>query len=190
MQNNFEISVSAVPSVQTNNDSGTQPASLPFASSDSGIGGKGICPHGRRKDQCKDCGGSGLCPHDRRKYRCKDCGGKGICPHGRRKSQCKDCGGSGICPHGRDKFRCKDCGGSGICSHGRRKDLCKECRALFERLKTIPVETAREIIGFLPMPEQPAEERYQEGLLTLTESFVLEKLSFPLVSTHEDFSAY
>ena len=81
----------------------------------------GICEHGRRKWQCKDCGGSGICEHGRLKSCCKDCGGSGICEHGRRKSCCKDCGGSGICEHGRRKSQCKDCGGSGPPPTHRRR---------------------------------------------------------------------
>ena len=39
-----------------------------------------LCPHGRRRTQCKDCGGGGLCEHGRQLNRnCKDCdGGKAL----------------------------------------------------------------------------------------------------------------
>ena len=33
------------------------------------------CPHGRRKDRCRDCGGGSFCIHDRRKYHCVACTG-------------------------------------------------------------------------------------------------------------------
>ena len=59
-------------------------------------GGSGLCEHGRRRDQCKECGGSGLwlCEHGRPRDRCKECGGSGFCEHGRQRSKCKECGGS------------------------------------------------------------------------------------------------
>ena len=62
------------------------------ASISGGVGRKRAqCPHGRRKDTCKDCGGSGICEHGKRRYRCKDCGGSQVCPHQRRKDECGDC---------------------------------------------------------------------------------------------------
>uniref|UniRef100_A0A0G4FQ78 Uncharacterized protein n=1 Tax=Chromera velia CCMP2878 TaxID=1169474 RepID=A0A0G4FQ78_9ALVE len=81
--------------------------------------GKGGCPHGRKKYDCKECGGKGICEHGRKKYYCKECGGKGICEHGHRKQQCKECGGKGICEHGHRKSRCKECGGGSgrLCMH-------------------------------------------------------------------------
>ncbi len=90
-------------------------------------GGSSICEHGRQKSRCKQCGGSGICEHGRQKNKCKQCGGGSICAHGREKYSCKQCGGSGICAHGRVKSRCKECGGSGICAHGRVKSRCQEC---------------------------------------------------------------
>ena len=69
------------------------------------------CPHGRQKDQCKQCGGVSICEHGRRKDQCKECGGASICEHGRRKATCKPCGGSRVCPHGRQKADCKQCSG-------------------------------------------------------------------------------
>ena len=86
-----------------------------------------LCPHQRRKRQCKDCGGSAFCQHGRNKSRCKDCGGSALCEHQRIKNQCKDCGGSAFCQHGRNKSRCKDCGGSAFCEHQRIKSRCKDC---------------------------------------------------------------
>ena len=53
------------------------------------------CPHGRQRNQCKECGGSGICEHGRVRSKCKDCGGGSICEHGQRRSRCKDCGGGG-----------------------------------------------------------------------------------------------
>ena len=89
--------------------------------------GKGICEHGRRRNQCKECGGSGICEHGRERTKCKECGGSGICEHGRVRSTCKQCGGSQICVHGRQRSQCKECGGSQICEHGRMRYQCKEC---------------------------------------------------------------
>ena len=88
---------------------------------------KNKCPHGRRKETCKECGGSGICIHNRMKATCKDCNGSSICIHNRIKAICKDCNGSSICIHGRIKYECKECGGSRICIHGRDKYKCKEC---------------------------------------------------------------
>jgi hypothetical protein len=101
------------------------------------------CPHGKRKNRCKDCGGVSICLHMREKSTCRDCKGSSFCTHGRIKTQCKDCGGSSFCPHGKRKdhcvectgcphgkrkSQCKDCGGSSFCSHGRDKSTCKECK--------------------------------------------------------------
>ena len=70
------------------------------------------CPHGRKRNQCKECGGASICEHGRRRTQCKECGGSSICEHGRRRSKCKECGGSGVCEHGRQRYRCKECGGA------------------------------------------------------------------------------
>jgi hypothetical protein len=67
------------------------------------------CPHGRRRDQCKECRGAAVCEHGRQRCNCKECGGAGICEHGRRRSACKKCGGSQICEHGRRRDRCFFC---------------------------------------------------------------------------------
>ena len=89
---------------------------------------KGLCEHGvKYRSNCKVCS---ACPHGRRRNECKECGGASICEHGRERSQCKECGGSAICEHGRRRSRCKECGGSSICEHGRRRSDCKECRAV------------------------------------------------------------
>ena len=53
------------------------------------------CPHGRRRDNCKECGGKSFCEHGQRRSTCKECGGSSICKHGRRRSDCKDCKDSG-----------------------------------------------------------------------------------------------
>ena len=46
----------------------------------------GICEHGRRRSQCKECGGGGICEHGRERRRCKECrGGSTGRPRGRRK---------------------------------------------------------------------------------------------------------
>jgi hypothetical protein len=90
-------------------------------------GGGSFCEHLRRRSTCKDCGGSGLCPHQRQRSTCKDCGGSSICPHQRQRSQCKDCGGSGLCPPQRQRSKCKDCGGSSLCPHQRQRSMCKDC---------------------------------------------------------------
>ena len=42
---------------------------------------KRYCPHGRQKNNCKQCGGSSICAHGREKYSCKQCGGGSICKH-------------------------------------------------------------------------------------------------------------
>ena len=87
---------------------------------------KGPCEHGvKYRSRCKVCR---ACPHGRRRERCKECGGVSICEHGRRRSVCKECGGSGICEHGRQRSYCKECGGGAICEHDRRRRECKECR--------------------------------------------------------------
>ena len=52
------------------------------------------CPHGRRRDACKECGYvPKKCEHGRRRSQCYLCGGSSICEHGRQRSQCKECGG-------------------------------------------------------------------------------------------------
>ena len=85
----------------------------------------GPCEHGvKYRSNCKVCS---ACPHGRRRERCKECGGAGICEHGRVRSKCKECGGGSICEHGRHRYHCKECGGAGICEHGRRRNRCKEC---------------------------------------------------------------
>ena len=43
----------------------------------------GICPHQRRRNECKECGGSSICQHQRQRSQCKECGGASICPHQR-----------------------------------------------------------------------------------------------------------
>ena len=91
-------------------------------------GGRWACPHGRKRNVCKECGGACICPHGRPRHYCKECGGASICPHGRQRRKCKECGGSGICEHGRERQTCKECGGASICSHGRVRSVCKECR--------------------------------------------------------------
>jgi hypothetical protein len=87
------------------------------------------CPHGRRKDRCKECGGgSSFCAHGRRRWECRDCGGTSICPHNRRRSRCRDCGGTSICLHGREKWNCRECCGSAsLCAHGRQRSRCRKC---------------------------------------------------------------
>ncbi len=37
------------------------------------------------KSTCKECGGGGVCPHKKRKLNCKECAG---CPHGKHKCYC------------------------------------------------------------------------------------------------------
>jgi len=86
------------------------------------------CPHGKRKDKCKDCGGIGICIHNKEKRKCRDCKGSDICIHNRDKYYCRDCGGRGYCIHDIEKAKCREgCGGSKICIHDRRKVRCKEC---------------------------------------------------------------
>ena len=47
---------------------------------------KGPCEHGvKYRSKCKVCS---ACPHGRRRDKCKECGGKGICEHGRVRSTC------------------------------------------------------------------------------------------------------
>uniref|UniRef100_A0A0G4H8J3 CR-type domain-containing protein n=1 Tax=Chromera velia CCMP2878 TaxID=1169474 RepID=A0A0G4H8J3_9ALVE len=90
-------------------------------------GGSSICEHGRQRHKCKECGGSSICEHGQARYYCKQCGGKGLCEHGRRRNTCKECGGSSVCEHGRDRYYCKECGGRGFCKHGRRRSKCSKC---------------------------------------------------------------
>jgi hypothetical protein len=90
-------------------------------------GGTSICPHQRRRNDCKECGGTSICSHQRKRHECKDCGGTSICPHQRLRSRCKECGGSSICPHQRIRSACKECGGTSICPHQRQRNRCKEC---------------------------------------------------------------
>ena len=87
---------------------------------------KGPCEHGvKQRSKCKVCS---ACPHGRRRERCKECGGASMCEHGRRRERCKECGGSQICEHGRQRTQCKECGGSAFCEHGRQRSRCKECK--------------------------------------------------------------
>ena len=68
---------------------------------------KGPCEHGvKQRSKCKVCS---ACPHGRRRERCKECGGSQICEHGRQRSRCKECGGGSICEHGRQRSKCKEC---------------------------------------------------------------------------------
>ena len=85
------------------------------------------CPHGLRRERCKECGGSQICEHGRQRTQCKECGGSAFCRHGRQRPKCKECGGTSICEHGRERSKCKECGGASICEHGRRRCQCKEC---------------------------------------------------------------
>ena len=67
---------------------------------------KGPCEHGvKQRSKCKVCS---ACPHGRRRERCKECGGGSICVHGRIRSQCKECGGASICEPGRLRHQCKE----------------------------------------------------------------------------------
>ena len=34
---------------------------------------RSLCPHQRRRSDCKECGGAGICPHQRIRSRCKEC---------------------------------------------------------------------------------------------------------------------
>ena len=90
-------------------------------------GGGSVCPHNRIRSVCKDCKGGAICEHNRTRSRCKDCKGGAICEHNRIRSVCKECGGGSVCPHNRIRSVCKECGGSFLCNHNIRKDLCKEC---------------------------------------------------------------
>ena len=51
----------------------------------------GLCPHQRRRSECKECSGASICQHQRIRSQCKECGGASICPHQRRRSRCKEC---------------------------------------------------------------------------------------------------
>jgi hypothetical protein len=88
---------------------------------------KDKCPHGKRKQYCRECGGAGICKHDCIKSVCKECCGSAICVHGKRKAQCKECCGSAICAHDKFKTQCKECDGSAICQHGKQRQQCKRC---------------------------------------------------------------
>ena len=52
---------------------------------------KNRCPHGKRKERCRDCGGSQICEHGKIKDACRDCGGSLICEHDKVRSRCKAC---------------------------------------------------------------------------------------------------
>jgi hypothetical protein len=70
---------------------------------------KNKCPHGRKRNMCKECGGASICEHNRLRNTCKECDGASICEHGRRRITCKECDGSQICQHNRMRNTCKDC---------------------------------------------------------------------------------
>ena len=36
---------------------------------------RGICEHGRKRSQCKECGGAGICEHGRKRSYCKEAAG-------------------------------------------------------------------------------------------------------------------
>jgi len=72
---------------------------------------RSVCPHQRRRCQCKECGGASICQHQRTRSTCKECGGASFWQHQRRRSDCKECGGASICPHQRRRSDCKECGG-------------------------------------------------------------------------------
>ena len=71
-----------------------------------------VCPHGRRRSQCRECGGGSMCPHGRQRSVCRDCGGGSICEHRRVRSKCKDCMGSQTCEHGLSRVSCDQCQGA------------------------------------------------------------------------------
>jgi hypothetical protein len=104
------------------------------------------------------CRGGGICEHGNRRYDCKECGGGAICEHGRQRRRCKECGGSTICEHGRDRYYCKECGGGGICEHGKRHDRCKVCRAGGKRRRRQPAHEASE-----PAAERHGQTASAEG---------------------------
>ena len=105
--------------------------------------GVSICSHGRRRNQCKDCGGASICEHNTQRSKCKECGGSQICEHNRQRNQCKDCGGASICPHGRLRNQCKDCGGAYICEHNRIRSHCKECMNAEQKIEFIQKKMIR-----------------------------------------------
>ncbi len=65
-------------------------------------GSKAYCKHEvLQRFIGRECGGRGLlCPHNRRKYDCKPCGGGVWCTHGILKRYCNDYNGRGLCKHG------------------------------------------------------------------------------------------
>lgn len=85
-----------------------------------------LCPHGRRRDNCKECRGDEAprsrrkCEHGRRTDNCKECH---ACPHGKLKWMCRWCQ---ACPHGKFRQGCETCNG---CPHGRLKRSCRVCDA-------------------------------------------------------------
>lgn len=87
---------------------------------------KGPCEHGvKPRSKCKVCS---ACPHGKRRNLCKECDGSAICLHGRQRFRCRECGGGAICEHGRQRYTCKECGGKGICEHNRHRSACKQCK--------------------------------------------------------------
>lgn len=91
-------------------------------------GGKSFCVHNKRKSLCVSCGGSELCNHNKEKHKCRECKGSSFCVHDIRKNYCKICGGASLCEHGRQKQHCTDCDGVSICEHGARKYRCILCK--------------------------------------------------------------
>ena len=77
--------------------------------------GRKRCPHGKRKDMCKECT---PCPHSNVKQNCAACNS---CPHGKLKHSCVECN---PCPHGKVKKSCAACN---PCPHGKLKHSCVEC---------------------------------------------------------------
>ena len=71
------------------------------------------CPHGRRKNVCKECKGSSICIHEKVKYFCKECKGSQICFHNKLRSKCKECEGGSICIHKKEKQSCCVCDPNG-----------------------------------------------------------------------------
>lgn len=70
------------------------------------------CIHGKLKTYCVSCGGGSICPHMKRKEECRECKPQYFCEHNRRKKECIPCGGPNVCIHSKLKHRCKECHGT------------------------------------------------------------------------------
>ena len=104
------------------------------------------CPHGRRRNECKECGGSGICPHGTAKHvqsaglgasastggcetGARSAGARASASTGGGEARARSAGLSDL--RAREAAtQCKECGGSQICEHGRRRSDVQGVRGL------------------------------------------------------------